>query len=380
LAKNTFLKDWCFVNPKKPEDKDELCDLLVVFDSTLIIFQVKNTKPDQRKEPTLFKDRDINKNLKQLDGAYRRLFDKDLERILLENMHGIKSAFDPCSIKQTILVSILCCEEEVDSFPAILHTERGRFVHCLNREFTKILLEEIDTIYDLIQYLTTKEEFIVNHVNSLVSTGEEELLAYYLFNERSFDKLKADGKATIFMEYGSWEEIKKRPEYIRKKEADEISYFWDSLIEFIHTANDPQYEIIAREMAKLPRVYRRQISKMYLDKYYEVQSNPTPVARRYFTVNDFNTTYVFVFFAGEDAEARRKDLLISCVYARGRYRDNTKVVGIARSIAEDSGHDFFLYELPIWNEEQELAYKKLENSRGVITTRSGTHQEFEYPE
>ena len=33
LAKATFLKDWCLVSTQKPEDDDELCDLLIVFDS-----------------------------------------------------------------------------------------------------------------------------------------------------------------------------------------------------------------------------------------------------------------------------------------------------------------------------------------------------------
>lgn len=36
LATKTFLTDWCYPDPKKPDGK-ELCDLLVVFDDIAII-------------------------------------------------------------------------------------------------------------------------------------------------------------------------------------------------------------------------------------------------------------------------------------------------------------------------------------------------------
>jgi hypothetical protein len=40
LATKTFLTDWCYPNPKKPEGK-EICDLMVVFDDIAIIWQIK---------------------------------------------------------------------------------------------------------------------------------------------------------------------------------------------------------------------------------------------------------------------------------------------------------------------------------------------------
>jgi hypothetical protein len=46
LATKTFLTDWCYTNPKKP-DGNELCDLLVVFDETPIIWQIKDLKTDE---------------------------------------------------------------------------------------------------------------------------------------------------------------------------------------------------------------------------------------------------------------------------------------------------------------------------------------------
>ena len=43
LATETFFTDWCYPNPKKP-DGNELCDLLVVFDDTALIWQIKDLK------------------------------------------------------------------------------------------------------------------------------------------------------------------------------------------------------------------------------------------------------------------------------------------------------------------------------------------------
>ena len=47
LAVNSFLVDWCFLNPQLP-DGNELCDLLVVFDETAIIWQIKDLKLTRR--------------------------------------------------------------------------------------------------------------------------------------------------------------------------------------------------------------------------------------------------------------------------------------------------------------------------------------------
>src|ERR1043166_9158345 len=39
LANKTFLADWCYANPRLPNGK-ELCDLLVIFDTTALMWQI----------------------------------------------------------------------------------------------------------------------------------------------------------------------------------------------------------------------------------------------------------------------------------------------------------------------------------------------------
>lgn len=43
VAEKTYLKYWCFPNPKDEYgDKKEICDLLILFKQTAIIISVKN--------------------------------------------------------------------------------------------------------------------------------------------------------------------------------------------------------------------------------------------------------------------------------------------------------------------------------------------------
>ncbi|MDR0579853.1 MAG: hypothetical protein LBG21_04550 [Campylobacteraceae bacterium] len=66
LANKAFFKDWCFKNPRLPNGK-ELCDLLVVFDDVVIIFQVKSLKLHE--DTGKYNKSDVEKNIKQLGGA-----------------------------------------------------------------------------------------------------------------------------------------------------------------------------------------------------------------------------------------------------------------------------------------------------------------------
>jgi hypothetical protein len=71
LSIKTFFTDWCYPNPPRPGGK-ELCDLLVVFDDTAIIWQIKDLKVDTSGR---YKQAEVDKNLRQLSGARRTLFD-----------------------------------------------------------------------------------------------------------------------------------------------------------------------------------------------------------------------------------------------------------------------------------------------------------------
>ena len=107
LASKSFITDWCYPSPLLPDGK-ELCDLLVIFDDIAIIWQVKDLKlqPDGK-----YKQGEVQKNLRQLSGARRQLFDLN-KPITLANPRRGKEAFNPKSIKTVYLISALMGEGE----------------------------------------------------------------------------------------------------------------------------------------------------------------------------------------------------------------------------------------------------------------------------
>jgi hypothetical protein len=139
LAEKTFLTDWCYPNPKKP-DRKELCDFLVVFDDTAIIWQIKDLKVD---ESGRYKKAEVDKNLRQLGGARRHLFDLK-SPIYLENPRRGRELFDPTSNKAVHLISVLMGESE-KPFPFV-QIAKDRLIHVFTRDFADLVLSELDTV------------------------------------------------------------------------------------------------------------------------------------------------------------------------------------------------------------------------------------------
>ena len=107
LARKTFLTDWCYLNPLLPSGQ-ELCDLLVIFDRVALVWQIKDLKLDKKGR---YKKAEVEKNLRQLAGARRQLFDLKTPIELLNPRRG-KEIFDPSPINEVYLISALMGEGE----------------------------------------------------------------------------------------------------------------------------------------------------------------------------------------------------------------------------------------------------------------------------
>jgi len=257
LATHTFFVDWCFPNPKRSDGK-ELCDLLVVFGSVAIVWQVKSLKFDEDGQPN---QGEVEKNLRQTLGAKRYLLETKGE-VRLENARRKTECFDPEAIQHVFLISALLCEPNTG--PMVKHCESGDFVHMMTEHFIELCLAELDTARDFVDYLEAKEQLFQSEASLLVTGGEEELLAYYLLHGRTLSEF--EGKAYVLVDDGMWAGLHARPEYLAAKKANEISYVWDHLINETHNQTDEssKYELIAREMASLTRFERRVASQAFV--------------------------------------------------------------------------------------------------------------------
>lgn len=356
MAEKTFLEDWCYKNPLLPAGK-ELCDLLVVFDDVVIIWQLKNVKLDDNGN---FKDKDIQKNLRQLGGARRQLFELKQELVLSNPRRG-KERFDPSGIKEIFLIGAFFGEQPFLIKPT--ENVSGHTVYVFTREFTEIVLNELDTISDFCEYLRAKRNTLEGKVSCIITGGEEELLAHYLRHNRSFDQLQNCHVAMF--NGGDWNDLQKNEQYRAKKQFDEVSYLWDGIIGRAHESANPEYEFIARELARCNRFQRRFLSQAFLDAH-RIASKAGRTFRRFFV----SETAVHCFLFQDDPEPRenrRAHLAAMCHVARGKY-PTKKVIGIATEVTmrPTCSYDFALFMVHEWTAEDQTVLEQIQADTDIL--------------
>ena len=322
LCDRTFLSLWSFPNVFSDRGRKngmghgkEVCDLLVVFGDDVIIFSDKscefkdtgNTDVDWRR----WHRRAITKSENQVQGAERwmrdypdRLFiDPDcttplpiplppLDRRRVHRVVVALGATEACkrfygggSGSLRLRSYLLDPQDRPPEDPALFpftvgHTDPNKgYVHIFDDVTLDIVMGELDTVKDFCAYLTKKENLIRSGV-AVDATGEEDLLAVYLRDineegEHDF-QLPSDLDGVVVVE-GMWTGRLRNPQYLRKKEADKVSYVWDRLIEHFnaHVArgtakilgegDQAGYEKGIRILASLPRVERRALAKGLLE-------------------------------------------------------------------------------------------------------------------
>jgi hypothetical protein len=367
LGERTFFTDWCYTNPKKPDGK-EICDLLIVFDGIAIIWQIKDLKVD---ELGRYKQAEIEKNLRQLAGARRALFELKTP-IRLQNPRRGNEIFDPTKISQVYLISVLM-GDSTTPFP-MMDTVKDHQLHVFTREFADIVLTELDTVADFCNYLRDKEAISTGQI--IITGGEENLLALYLGNGRSFHWAeKAD---FMLIDDSLWPALIGKPEFQAKKKEDQISCGWDSLIETAHTCGHG-YERVAKHLAKPARFERRILSKAFLEVYAEFRTSTMGMLRRKLAVGD--TVYCFLISSEpeERREYRKQMLGLMCFVARGLEDKRTKVIGVATD-RENRSYDFVYLEMPSWTAKNEEYMKGIQEDLGIFTSpRISLAHEDEYP-
>lgn len=380
LTVKSFFTDWCYPNPHWPDGK-ELCDLLVVFDNVAIIWQVKDLKLDKEGR---YRTSEVEKNIRQLAGARRKLFDLKMP-IDLENPRRGSERFDATQITEVYLISALLGEGE--SASSIVDMLKQHTVHVFGREYTEIALTELDTIADFTDYLRTKERFIREKKgNLLIEGGEQELLAYYLTHNRSFEKLLSP--AFVLVDDGHWTKLQDHPQYRARQEANKISYGWDFLIDRAHEGGTAEYERIARELARPNRFVRRALAHAFYDGTVRAhRAGPEGLRRIMFEREgqlSWGTTYCFLFVdEAQSREDRCAMLQATCVVARGTIRENGRVIGIAteRRIAPTCSYDFLFLDLPEWTNEYQEDMEVFQRELGILIEPKLTPIDYkEYPD
>lgn len=405
LAKKAFLSLWSYPNVYTDEgrrngkgDGKELCDLLVVFGDTVILFSDKaceyNVGTDVKVAWPRWYKRAIEKSANQLAGAERfakqfpeRIYlDKGCENplpvklpsrsagkyYLIAVTRGAHSAarahFGGGSSGSLMLLTDLHGQHHYDTpFRVGFPLKTGRFVHVLDEMTIDLLLEELDTLPDLVSYLRCKEEFLLQPGITFSVPGEEELLSRYLMTIRNgkheFPRIPKEIDFVAFPE-GDWTTYAASNQRVAKRKADKISYIWDSLIEhhssFIRAGTActfpgmdmeiTDHERVLRAFADQTRLVRRDLAS---DLYQVLSRDDGPgsnFARVKLTGNPPNRAFVFLASSPppnvsyEDYRRSRMDfLVVYCNVVKERVPTLREAIGIASEplSANGASQDFF---------------------------------------
>lgn len=385
VCKRTFLSLWSYANPLGRNNK-ELCDILIVCEPDIIIVSVKEVKVTKSKDITIdwkrWNKKAVEDSVKQIYGAERWI--KSSSNVVRKD--GTKGLALPKKEEQRIhrVAVALRREEKVPLF----YGDFGKgFVHVLDEISFNIILQELDTIKDFINYLSAKEEFYSPKTQTPLLAGEENLLAFYLSQGRKFP----DEYDSVFLDDNLWESIIKKSEFKKRKEADQISYVWDRLIDDISKSilenklefsSSPGHgEIILRAMAREDRFSRRMLGR-YFAEFIALSSKN--ILRARMLPAPSGVFYVFLAIPHTiERKYRIAELGTRCFVAKGLNQDFDTVIGIATEQYKPGiGHSFDLYYLhkPDWTEKDQTHMEGIQKDCGffVNSVKTEAHED-EYP-
>ncbi|HEX7904876.1 MAG TPA: hypothetical protein VF487_13450 [Chitinophagaceae bacterium] len=379
LCKSTFLSFWSFPNPIGKKLDKELCDILVVCDPDIIIFSVKEINIKDSGDHDIDFDRwerkAIDESVAQIYGAERII--KQKEEILLKDKttkiklpgHGIRNIY-----------RVAVAFGRGDRFPLKVGDFGKGFVHVFDERSIKIVLEELDTVTDFINFLKAKEEFTAKGIRQIAFSGED-YLGMYLDN--GFD---IPGQVDLLLlDSDYWINFSNSKEYKKEKDDNAVSYLWDKLIEtlckdfesgsLLDDIKRNELEIAIRLMNKETRFGRRQMSKMISEVIGDGNIKPKVKARIVFSELENAPLYVIMVRPLSDREFGRKELHLRCLVARSLFKDRTKVIGLATEHYEKGkGYslDLLYMDMPELTEEQINEAEQIKNDLGYFKSPSTT--------
>ncbi len=328
VCRRSFLSLWCDSNPQGKSSGKELCDILVVCDPHLIIFSVKDVQFQEHKELALASERwerkAIDESVKQIDGAERWL--ATASHVVRSNgSRGLK--LPPHEMRRIHRIAVAIGGK--GEVPIKSGKIGKRYVHVMSGSDFEEILTELDTITDLIGYLTAKE----SSSPRLVLGGECNLLGCYLLNNKT---LPTDIDF-MFVDDTHWDGLRDRDNYKRKKKAEGVSYYWDRLIESYAGPNGElldnpgpdftRFEFALRTMAREDRFCRRILGGGLVEF---LDAALRGVLRARSMTSPIGVIYVPMLFKPTEDNERRCALLGQrCAFARHSVGKGDIVIGIA---------------------------------------------------
>lgn len=384
LCRRSFLRLWSYANPRGKKGK-ELCDALVVFDPDVIIFSVKEITLRDSGNPGLDRERwlraAVNESHPQIWGAERWI--SSAERVVRAD-GGEGLSFPEPDVRRIHRIAVALGSG--GSIPVESRDFGHGFVHVLDEVSLGLIMQELDTVEDFVEYLRAKEALYGSGIELRVPGGEEDLLAVYLHRGRNFRDLMPRTE----IQRGAWDELLRKTEFRRRKLADRASYAWDGLIDFLAAEVEGEglewgslgeLESLLRVMAREDRFSRRGLAKSFLGFLRAAEAEET---RSRTTVSPSGTRYVFLAHPhGSDRSERRMELEGRCFVACSLEPRCNTVIGIATDRPR-SGAGFSMDAIRLtienWTEEHQRRAEEAQRVFGWFANPAlSVESEDEYP-
>jgi hypothetical protein len=445
LCDHTFLSLWSYPGVFRDQkrsgkgDGKELCDLLVVFENHVIIFSDKHCAfPDSGdlvKDWSRWFKRAVKKSADQVWGAERWIREHP-DRLFIDRACEHEFPIDLPDPDKAVFHRIVVAHDSADRCrrefggggslmiaPSVkgaahyegtpdsvqpftvgdLDSERG-YVHVLDDTSLDIVLRSLDTITDLVEYLT-KKEALIRGGRLFWTAGEEDLLAFYLSdvdeNEQHAFVMPPNVQA-LYIEEGYWEWFVRHPQRRAQREANEVSYAWDALVEQFnkHIIGGTQYytspggvrtsERSVRLLAREPRIRRRMLATGLLEMVGKELPKDSKRSRHIPPSRPGDPYYVFLTLWHPESvsyedfrEGRRRLLKYYCMVLKTIYPDAEDIVGIATEdrTAVSRSEDVVYLDAREWNEELQSEALSLQEEFDILRNyeRSDARVQ-EYPE
>ena len=429
LCERTFLKLWSYPNPFKAPGR-ELCDLIAVFEDRIFLFFDRHSAFERNDQHVMqswerWKKEAIDKQIKSARNALKYVrrardeiyIDAKCQKKLPINIaagdirihvvivaHGAMQACESFSGKNVSGSFAVAYSDNIAAlstgkqfpFPFMIGLPRDEIVHLFDTLTVQIILGELDTFTDFVAFIDAKEAAIYKY-ELLGYAGEEDLLAEYYLNfddatKRHFIGVLDPAYQGVLIPEGKWLRFILSSPYRRKKEADQVSYMWDELLQKTtqNALNGTlggdngifEFRSAIFEMAREPRFSRRALSERMIEAIRDFPSSADDNFRKMSFMPSYfpNVAYVFLqvrfvasnSYDGQYRNARQAMLEIACGSAKNKYPHLTKVIGIAIDLPKFSGamnsEDFILLNCDDWPEDQRQFYEEQNKTLGFFKT------------
>jgi hypothetical protein len=336
LCEMSFLPFWSFPSPIGKKG-NELCDLLVVCENTIIIISVKDIAPSNHEDEMIVYDRwtkkAIHQSVSQIYGAERYL--KSVDTIQLKN--STYSVQLPPKEKRIIhRVAIAFGSKPDYPFP-IGDFEEG-FVNVFDEKATTTILKELDTITDFTNYLEAKQKFLEKS-NTLLPY-ETDFLALYIQTGLHFEH----NEKMLLVGEGLWEAYIDSEDYKKWQTDIEVSYFWDIMIQSLYI-NHVKPGITSQKRNDIERAIRLinlepRINRLELGMVLENTIKSGVKARMIKPLPGSEHSYLFMPMQQKNWNERGKEIDLRCFVARAEFPEAKKIIGIGIGRSPD-GEDTF---------------------------------------